>query len=138
MLEKNQVLRFSKFTGLILLALFSLLILLSACGAGGTDDKAPLPGATTPIATLNTPQIISPPNLTTPAPTTTTVSNLPVGTTTTANTACPRSYTVKGGDSLSIIANRYAGISFEDILELNNISNPSLIFPGQELCIPNP
>ncbi len=44
-------------------------------------------------------------------------------------------YTVKKGDTLSQIANRY-GITVNEIVELNNIKNPNLIFVGQELKIP--
>ena len=43
-------------------------------------------------------------------------------------------YTVKRGDSLSKIALAY-GVSVNHIVELNNISNPNLIYPGQKLRI---
>lgn len=44
-------------------------------------------------------------------------------------------YTVRNGDSLSAIANRY-GSSVADIARANGISNPNLIYPGQRLTIP--
>lgn len=44
-------------------------------------------------------------------------------------------YTVKRGDTLSKIANRY-GITVNEIVALNNIQNPNLIFVGQQLRIP--
>lgn len=44
-------------------------------------------------------------------------------------------YTVRKGDTLSRIANRY-GITVNEIVELNNIQNPNLIYVGQELKIP--
>lgn len=43
-------------------------------------------------------------------------------------------YTVKRGDTLFKIANRY-GVSVESIVQRNNIKNPNLIYPGQVLKI---
>lgn len=44
-------------------------------------------------------------------------------------------YTVKAGDNLTKIARRY-GITWQEIAEANNISNPSLIHVGDVLIIP--
>lgn len=44
-------------------------------------------------------------------------------------------YTVRRGDTLSKIANRY-GITVNEIVTLNNIPNPNLIYVGQQLRIP--
>ena len=44
-------------------------------------------------------------------------------------------YTVQRGDTLWAIARRY-GTTSGEITEINNISNPNLIYPGQELRIP--
>jgi spore germination protein len=44
-------------------------------------------------------------------------------------------YTVQPGDTLWRIAQRF-GTTVEAIVQLNNISDPSLIFPGQVLLIP--
>jgi len=44
-------------------------------------------------------------------------------------------YTVKRGNTLSQIANRY-GTCVEELVELNNIKNPNLIFVGQTIKIP--
>lgn len=44
-------------------------------------------------------------------------------------------YVVKRGNTLSEIANRY-GITVNEIVELNNIRNPNLIYVGQRLRIP--
>lgn len=46
-----------------------------------------------------------------------------------------RTYTVKKGDTLKIIAARY-GVSAEDLARWNGISNPNLIHPGQRLKVP--
>ncbi|PTA66658.1 BON domain-containing protein [Deinococcus arcticus] len=47
-------------------------------------------------------------------------------------------YTVKAGDSLSEIAQKYYGdaMQYKKIAHYNNISNPDLIQPGQKLRIP--
>lgn len=44
-------------------------------------------------------------------------------------------YTVKSGDTLWNIAREYPGVSDDDIMKLNNISNASKISPGQILKI---
>ncbi|MBS4900676.1 MAG: LysM peptidoglycan-binding domain-containing protein [Clostridiales bacterium] len=43
-------------------------------------------------------------------------------------------YTVVSGDTLSAIADRY-GVSVQQIVALNGISNPNLIYPGQRFKI---
>lgn len=43
-------------------------------------------------------------------------------------------YTVRSGDTLSGIADKY-NTNYQSIAKLNNISNPSLIYPGQNLRI---
>ena len=43
-------------------------------------------------------------------------------------------YTVRAGDTLSSIANKY-GTTYQAIAKLNNISNPNLIYAGQRLRI---
>lgn len=43
-------------------------------------------------------------------------------------------YTVRAGNTLSGIAQRY-GVTVKQIVELNNINNPNLIFPGEKLRI---
>lgn len=47
-----------------------------------------------------------------------------------------RTYTVKKGDTLSEIGQRF-GVNWREIAKLNHIKNPDLIFPGQEFKIPN-
>jgi lysozyme len=44
-------------------------------------------------------------------------------------------HTVQSGESLSAIAQQY-GVSAEEIISFNNISNPDAIYVGQELIIP--
>lgn len=43
-------------------------------------------------------------------------------------------YTVKSGDTLSGIANKY-GTTYQELARINNIENPNLIYPGQVLKI---
>ena len=45
-------------------------------------------------------------------------------------------YIVKKGNTLSGIANKY-GTTWQVLAEYNNIENPNLIYPGQEIRIPN-
>ena len=49
-----------------------------------------------------------------------------------ADVTAPRYYVVRPGDTLLSIADRY-GLELEDILNLNNIANPNVIYPGQIL-----
>lgn len=44
-------------------------------------------------------------------------------------------YVVKKGDTLSHIAKKY-GTTVQKLVELNNIKNPNLIYPGQEIKLP--
>ena len=55
------------------------------------------------------------------------------GSSTTSSTTI---YTVKSGDSLSRIASNYPGVTYQDIAEANNIADPYVITPGQNLTIP--
>ena len=55
-----------------------------------------------------------------------------------AATPAPQTYTVQRGDTLSAIAKRFYGHASEyrRIAAVNNIANPDLIHPGQQLVIP--
>jgi nucleoid-associated protein YgaU len=48
-------------------------------------------------------------------------------------------YTVQAGDSLSKIAQKYKGVTWQKIFEANRdqIQNPDLIHPGQKLRLPS-
>ena len=47
-------------------------------------------------------------------------------------------YTVKAGDSLSAIASRYNGVTWQEIAKINGVAAPGyIIHPGQRLKIPN-
>jgi LysM repeat protein len=47
---------------------------------------------------------------------------------------CTKFHTVQKGEYLVQIGNLY-GVHWRTLAELNNLANPSLIFPGQRLCI---
>lgn len=47
---------------------------------------------------------------------------------------CTKYHTVKSGEWLAKIARNY-GVSWKYLAEINNLSNPSKIYPGQKLCI---
>jgi LysM repeat protein len=53
-------------------------------------------------------------------------------------TPAPQHYTVQRGDTLSAIAKRFYGHAgeYRKIAAANNIANPDLIHPGQQLVIP--
>ncbi len=53
---------------------------------------------------------------------------------------CPKQadYTVVSGDSLWSIAQKYPGVTWQEIARCNQIVAPYTIYPGQVLCIPQP
>ena len=55
-----------------------------------------------------------------------------------AATPAPQTYTVQRGDTVSAIAKRFYGHAgeYRRIAAVNNIANPDLIHPGQQLVIP--
>ncbi len=50
---------------------------------------------------------------------------------------CSQHYYVRHGDTLSGIA-RWFGVNYSALASANGISNPSLSFVGQRICIPSP
>ena len=54
------------------------------------------------------------------------------------NPSAPTVYTVRKGDTLWAIAKKYLGDGsrYPELASLNGISNPNLIFPGQQVRIP--
>jgi spore germination protein len=46
-----------------------------------------------------------------------------------------QNYVVQEGDDLSMIAER-AGASLQAVLDLNNIADPDLVFPGMVVVLP--
>jgi hypothetical protein len=90
-----------------------------------TPPRTPTP-VPTPVPTpAPTPELTPP---VTPAPTPT-IEPTPGAT--------PFVHVVSAGESISIIAARY-GVEVQAIIDLNELANPNLIVPGQELLIPVP
>jgi len=52
-----------------------------------------------------------------------------------AQTGAPKTYTVRGGDTLVAIATKY-GVTVQAIQQLNNLASPDQIYTGQVLKIP--
>ncbi len=60
---------------------------------------------------------------------------IPVKTPAPTPKTCKTTYVVKAGDFLKQIATRY-GVSWQTIAQLNGLTNPNYIYPGQKLVIP--
>jgi LysM repeat protein len=86
-------------------------------------SPSPSPPAVTPAPPPTPPPATPPPA--TPAPPPTPPPATPA----------PRTYQVQPGDTLSGIAARF-GTTVQELVELNGIADPSLIFPGQVLTLP--
>lgn len=52
----------------------------------------------------------------------------------TAKLTCTQYHTVQRGEYLTKIARMY-GVSWRWLAEVNNLANPSIIYPGQGLCV---
>ena len=77
----------------------------------------------------------SPPIAATAIPTTIIPTTFVASATAIPPTSCRAYYTVRPGDTLYQIALSY-GTSYPEIARVNQLSNPRLIYPGQQLCIP--
>lgn len=102
-------------------------VLVAACGGGGDDDV----GAPTPGAITNDGQ---------PIPTATPYARVPEptivsGVVASAPASSEVTYLVEAGDTLSGIAERFE-TTVDAIMAQNELSDPTLIFVGQELTIP--
>lgn len=61
-------------------------------------------------------------------------SSLGVGVHQVQAATCTKFHTVKSGEWLAKIG-RYYGVSWKYLAEINNLSNPNKIYPGQKLCV---
>ena len=59
---------------------------------------------------------------------------LVIPTTSNAQVSTDSTYVVKSGDTLSGIANKF-GTTYQKLAEINGLSNPNIIYPGQVLKI---
>jgi LysM repeat protein len=90
-----------------------------------------------PQFTVSLPPILSPTAIPTTAIPVTTIpaTVIPATVATVSPLTCRAVYVVRPGDTLYNIAVRY-GTSYAEIARVNQIPNPRLIYPGQQLCIP--
>ena len=97
---------------------------LNACGnKDEPSEQAPVVRETPPETTPE--PVVAPSGPEAPAPVAARHSEEP---------AAPVRYTVKPGDTLYGIAKRH-GLSYQDLARWNDIPNPALIKPGQELSL---
>lgn len=115
----------------LLSAAVAVLLLSSSCVFGGDDDDGETLPTNTPDAPLNTPTGANGSNGgETPGQTATQEPSSPTP-------SGPQTHTVQAGEFLSTIAPQY-GVTVDEILAANDITDANLIFPGQELIIPEP
>ena len=100
---------------LLVLAEWLVIVLLVACGSP-SSASAPDPTEIAPAPITETP---TPPPTETPGP---------------VSTAIVEHYTVKRGETLAYIAQRF-GVSLEDLTRLNGLANPNALQAGQVLKI---
>ncbi len=111
-----------------------LALVLAACGAQTAQNEgAPTPTMTPrPTFTATAVPTATPMPTNTPLPTPTpAVTDTPIP----EPTPTPRIHVVQSGETLSGIAAAY-GVTTQDLIDANDISNPSLVVVGQELKIP--
>jgi len=97
----------------VLVVGFSLLMLALPGGEANFPFEPTLPGPATPTAVLFPSPTMFPPT----------------------STPTPLVHVVKPGETLATIAATY-GVSLEALIAANRLSDPNLIYPGQELVIP--
>ena len=119
-------------------AVFVILALTGLILTGCAAQSAPTPLPTlAPLPTYTPYPTYTPAPTYTPLPTYTPMPTVvpPTNTPTPTPTPTPFVYTVKPGDWASLIAKRFS-VTLESLLTVNNIQNPNLVEPGQQLIIP--
>lgn len=105
---------------------------------GAAVTKVVLPGQTPQAGSAATPAPLTPatPAPPTPIPAATSAApGPPAASAPAASSSGETIYVVQRGDTLARIAARY-GVTTKQIVDLNGITNPNLIFTGQKLRIP--
>ncbi len=109
-------------------------ILSASCVFGGGDDDAE--ATATPNPTESEEDTSGNGDEATPAGNGDEDTNGATPTTGEGNGDTPGTYTVQPGDRLSDIAEQF-GVTVDALVEANNIEDPDIIYPGQELVIPS-
>jgi LysM repeat protein len=109
--------------------------------ADSTPSSAAPPEQPAPPAAAAVPSIASAPTAT-PAPTVAVVTTTPAAFVVQANEVpattlppCGSTYTVRPGDSWSLVADR-ASIRMSDLLATNGATTRSMLYPDDEICLP--
>lgn len=121
------------------------LLVTAGCGGGEEDPilvpatMAPTTAAPATVASTTTTTLAPTPTTAAPVASTTTtaapvVSTTAIPTTTEAADVEPASVLVEVGDSLSKIAKQY-DTTVDDLMVTNDITDPNLLFVGQELVV---
>ena len=120
-------------------AALALIAVLAGPALAGCAAQPPAPPPTlaalptyTPYPTYTPPPTYTPLPTYTPQPTLLPPTDTPAPTPT--PTATPVIYTVQRGDWATVIAKKF-GVTLQALLTANNITNPNLIEPGQQLFI---
>lgn len=121
-----------------------LLLLVLAMGLGGCERAKPAPTPTkevAPVSATETPVITPEASVTPSAAPEETAAPTPVPASATPVPTPPPvaseglEYVVRWGDTINVIADRH-GVSAQDIVAANNLTNPDLIRAGDVLVIP--
>jgi DNA-directed RNA polymerase specialized sigma24 family protein/LysM repeat protein len=118
--------RVAMIVGIVVAVLAALVVFLLTRGNG--DDVVADDTTTTAAADTTTVSTTSPGTTPSTVATTTTSSAPPT-------TAGPARYVVEEGDAWFAIAEKL-GVPLEELLEANNMTTDTVLFPGQELIVP--
>ena len=132
--------------------MIGLALVLTSCFGGDdeTDDSTtttqassqppapttqPPPPQTVPVTVAPTPETV--PVTVAPTPGTVPVTVAPTPGTVPIDVDIPLTYTVQPGDTLFSIARQF-GVDVDELIEVNNIANPDVIYVDDTLTIPPP
>ena len=143
--------RHRRYLALIGLTIGLALVLTSCFGGDDeTDDSTtptqassqppapttqPPPPQTVPVTVAPPPQTV--PVTVAPTPETVPVTVAPTPGTVPIDVDTPLTYTVQPGDTLFSIARQF-GVDVDELIEVNNIANPDVIYVDDTLTIPPP
>ena len=130
----------SRGRALLVGSLVTVVVLLGAAGAGYGLSQLAVSGAAAPTPSGPVARASSSPlpsvSVSAAAPTPSVGATAGPSATPRAGSS-PREHVVARGESLNAIARRY-GVTVARLIEVNALSNPDVIVPGQRLVIPAP